>query len=90
MVNITDSLPKFSLSDLINLEPLKQIFNIILKLSIVLIAIWLIIKLISFIRICRINKRMFKTYDNTEIIKKKLDSIEKKLDKVLGKKAKKK
>ena len=90
MEGVNISLSRFSLGDFINLEPLKQVFDIILKLSIILVAIWIIFKIFSFIKSGRVNRRMFKTYDNTEEIKKKLDNIEKKLDKVLSKKKRKK
>jgi hypothetical protein len=90
MDGVNISLSKFSLGDFINLEPLRQVFDIVLKLSIILVAIWLLIRIISFIKSGRVNRRMFRTYDNTEEIKKKLDNIERKLDKVLSKKKGKK
>jgi len=90
MANLTGDIPKISISDIINLEPIKQILNVTLTIAAVILIIWLIFKFISAIKSGRVNRRIFKTYDNTEEIKKRLDSIDKKLDKVVGKKKLKK
>jgi biopolymer transport protein ExbB/TolQ len=90
MANLSESISRISISDFINLDPVKQFLDIALKVGITVIIIWLIFKIISAIRAGRINRRIFKTYDNTEEIKRRLDKIEKKLDNLTTKKKSKK
>jgi len=88
--DLSFNISKIPISDIINLEPIKKFSILLLKIVIILLVIWIIFKIISYIKVGRINRRIFKTYDNTEEIKKRLDSLEKKIDKLIEKKKRKK
>jgi len=75
---------KISLKDLIDITPIQGILSTIVKVSIVIIAVYILIKIISGIFSAIKYKRIKKTYRNTEEMIGRLSNIEKKLDEILN------
>jgi len=92
-VNISEFVQMPNLNDVVkdifNNPQLKEILQTSLKIAIAILIVYLILKLISFIYSAIQNRRIKKTYTNTEEIKERLNVIEEKLDKIIGKKSKK-
>ena len=79
--------PKLNISDVINLEPIKNFLSTALTITAIILAIYVIFKIIGWARNYSRDKRIKLTFQNTEEIKSRLDKIEKKIDEI-GKKPK--
>lgn len=86
MVNATAFMPNVSLANVVNLEPIQSTISLILKIAGGVIALYVIYLIIRFIHDRIQSRRIKKTYRNSEEILNRLDDIETKLDKAIGKK----
>jgi hypothetical protein len=80
LANVTDVV-----GNIVNLEAIQNSLSLLLKIVGGLVGIYIIYHIINFILERAKARKIKKIYKNTENIRERLDDIEEKLDKVLGK-----
>jgi len=75
-----DPTQKIKISDVIDLSSIQNFLAPAIKITVIILAVWIIFKIISWITSAIRDKRIKKTYKNTEEILFRLNTLEKKLD----------
>ncbi len=70
------------ISDVINIEPIRNFFLTLFKILTAFLVIYIIFKIIELIRVYLRERRIKLTYKNTEEIKTKLTQIENRINEI--------
>jgi hypothetical protein len=82
MADLTDitNLTGVNVTQLIDWTPILEKLKLIANIGLIILAAYIIYRIIKFIFARIRERRIKKTYENTKLILEKLDKIEKKLD----------